>query len=110
MGVYMATTEPPRFLTPGNEWRTAVSAGLAGFPEDAIEYGRALRDGRYVEDPAWILVATPTLDDPSRAPEGHHTVKFLVRPVVRLRGAQGVAGAAPARARCTRWPRTSARA
>src|SRR5205814_2120248 len=24
-----------------------------------------------------ILVATPTLVDPSRAPEGHHTVKFL---------------------------------
>ena len=43
MGVYMATTEPPRFLTPDDEWRTAVSAGLAGFPEDAIEYGRAPR-------------------------------------------------------------------
>jgi phytoene dehydrogenase-like protein len=77
MGVYMATSEPPRFLTPGDEWRTAVSAGLAGFPEDAIEYGRALADGRYVEDPAWILVATPTLEDPSRAPEGRHTVKLL---------------------------------
>jgi phytoene dehydrogenase-like protein len=77
MGVYLATTEAPRFLTPENEWRTAVSAGLAGFPEDAIEYGRALADGRYVEEPAWILVATPTLEDPSRAPEGRHTVKLL---------------------------------
>jgi phytoene dehydrogenase-like protein len=77
MGVYMAATEPPRFLTLDNEWRTAVSAGLAGFPEDAIEYGRALADGRYVEDPAWVLVATPTLEDPSRAPEARHTVKFL---------------------------------
>ena len=77
MGVYMAASEPPRFLTLDDEERTAVSAGLAGFPEDAIEYGRALADGRYVEDPAWILVATPTLEDPSRAPEGRHTVKFL---------------------------------
>ena len=57
--------------------RSAVSAGLAGFPRDVIAYGRALRDGRYVEDPAWLLVACPTLADPSRAPEGHHTVKLL---------------------------------
>jgi phytoene dehydrogenase-like protein len=31
----------------------------------------------YVEDPAWLLVACPTLVDPSRAPGGGHTVKFL---------------------------------
>ena len=73
MGVYMAATEPPVF---GGQ-RTAVSAGLAGFPQDALDYGRALADGRYVEDPAWILVACPTLEDPSRAPDGHHTVKLL---------------------------------
>ena len=77
MGVYIASDRAPIFVTPDNKERTAVSAGLAGFPEDAIEYGRALADGRYVEDPAWILVATPTLADPSRAPEGRHTVKFL---------------------------------
>jgi phytoene dehydrogenase-like protein len=76
MAVYMTTTMPPVFETPEGP-RSAVSAGLAGFPRDVIEYGRALRDGRYVEDPAWLLVATPTLVDPSRAPEGRHTVKFL---------------------------------
>ena len=59
----MATTAPPVFATPDGP-RSAVSAGLAGFPQDVIEYGRALRDGRYVEDPAWLLVATPTLVDP----------------------------------------------
>jgi phytoene dehydrogenase-like protein len=76
MGVYMAATAVPVFSTADGP-RTAVSAGLAGFPQDALDYGRALADGRYVEDPAWILVATPTLEDPSRAPEGHHTVKLL---------------------------------
>ena len=76
MAAYMAASAPPVFETPDGP-RSAVSAGLAGFPRDVIEYGRALRDGRYVEDPAWLLVATPTLADPSRAPEGHHTVKFL---------------------------------
>jgi phytoene dehydrogenase-like protein len=73
MAVYLATTAPPVFA----DGHSAVSAGLAGFPRDVIEYGRALRDGRYVEDPAWVLVATPTLVDPSRAPGGHHTVKLL---------------------------------
>jgi phytoene dehydrogenase-like protein len=76
MAVYMATTAPPVFETPDGP-RSAVSAGLAGFPRDVLEYGRALRDGRYVEDPAWLLVACPTLVDPSRAPAGEHTVKFL---------------------------------
>src|SRR4051794_41422941 len=42
-----------------------------------IDHQRALRDGRYHDDVAWLLVATPTLVDESRAPGGHHTVKFL---------------------------------
>jgi phytoene dehydrogenase-like protein len=73
---HLATTAPPEFATPRG-LRTAVSAGLAGWPQDMIDFGRALRDGRWVEDPEWVLVATPTLADPSRAPSGHHTVKFL---------------------------------
>jgi phytoene dehydrogenase-like protein len=76
MAVYMGTTAPPVFETPDGP-RSAVSAGLAAFPREVLEYGRALRDGRYVEDPAWVLVACPTLVDPSRAPARHHTVKFL---------------------------------
>jgi phytoene dehydrogenase-like protein len=76
MAAYMATTAPPVFETPDGP-RSAVSAGLAAFPREVLEYGRALRDGRYVEDPAWVLVACPTLVDASRAPAGHHTVKFL---------------------------------
>jgi phytoene dehydrogenase-like protein len=76
MAVYLAASAPPVFETPDGP-RSAVSAGLAGFPRDVIEYGRALRDGRYVEDPAWLLVACPTLADPSRAPAGEHTIKLL---------------------------------
>jgi phytoene dehydrogenase-like protein len=73
---YLATTAPPEFAAPGGP-RSAVSAGLAAFPQELIDCGRALRDGRWVEDPQWVLVATPTLADASRAPEGHHTVKLL---------------------------------
>ena len=83
---FLATSAPPVFATPDGP-RTAVSAGLAGWPQEMIDFGRALRDGRWVEDPRWVLVATPTLADPSRAPAGHHTVKFLAPAVLRLRGA-----------------------
>jgi phytoene dehydrogenase-like protein len=74
--VYMATTAAPEFATPRGS-RTAVSAGLAGWPRELVQHGRRLRDGVYDPDPAWLLVATPTLVDPSRAPDGRHTVKFL---------------------------------
>jgi phytoene dehydrogenase-like protein len=73
---YFTTTAPPEFATADGP-RSAASAGLAGWPQDVIDFSRALRDGRWVRDPQWVLVATPTLTDPSRAPQGHHTVKFL---------------------------------
>jgi phytoene dehydrogenase-like protein len=74
--VYLATASPPTFETREGP-RAAVSAGLAGWPQHVLDHGRRIRDGIYDPDPAWLLVATPTLADPSRAPEGHHTVKFL---------------------------------
>ncbi|HWV88331.1 MAG TPA: NAD(P)/FAD-dependent oxidoreductase [Capillimicrobium sp.] len=73
---FLATTAPPEFAAAAGP-RTAVSAGLAGWPQDVIAFNRAMRDGRWVDDPQWVLVATPTLADPSRAPAGHHTVKLL---------------------------------
>jgi phytoene dehydrogenase-like protein len=55
----------------------AVSSGLVRWPEDLVAGLRRARDRAPQEDLPWILIATPTLADPSRAPEGHHTVKFL---------------------------------
>jgi phytoene dehydrogenase-like protein len=73
---YYCTTAAPEFASPHGP-RSAVSAGLAGWPEDMIQMGADLRAGRFLADPAWVLVATPTLADPSRAPAGQHTVKIL---------------------------------
>jgi phytoene dehydrogenase-like protein len=73
---YLATTAPPEFAAPDGP-RSAVSAGLAAWTEDMVDLCRALRDGRWLDDPRWVLVATPTLADPSRAPAGGHTVKLL---------------------------------
>ena len=74
--VYLATTAAPEFETEGGP-RSAASAGLAGWPHEIVDHQRALRDDRYADDVAWLLVATPTLEDPSRAPADKHTVKFL---------------------------------
>lgn len=77
LAVYLATTAPPAFSRGDGEPRTAVSAGTIGWPEDVIRYGRDMADGRWSDDIPWLLVATPTLADTSRAPTGHHTVKLL---------------------------------
>jgi phytoene dehydrogenase-like protein len=74
---HYATTEPPRYpLRDGGEV-TAVSAGVAGWPEDIVRMGRDVKEGRLVRDGAWLLFPTPTVADPSRAPDGRHTVKVL---------------------------------
>jgi phytoene dehydrogenase-like protein len=67
------TSEPPRY----RGGLTAVSAGVAGWPEQIVRMGRDVKEGRLVRDGAWLLFPTPTVEDPSRAPAGHHTVKLL---------------------------------
>lgn len=82
---YLATSAPPVFETPRGP-RTAVSAGYAGWFEDLVQSGRDIYDGRLSQDVSWLLVATPSLADPGRAPEGHHTVKFLTHTIYDLPG------------------------
>jgi phytoene dehydrogenase-like protein len=77
--IYLCTSEAPRFVTRDGS-QTAVSAGLAGWPEDVVKVLRQIRDGDAVTQTPWLLVATPTLSDVGRAPEGHHVVK-LIAPV-----------------------------
>lgn len=79
-GVYCLTDVPPMFETPDGT-RAAVSAGTVGWAEDVLRLGSDLRHGRWVPDVPWLLVATPTLVDQSRAPEGKHTVKVLSQQV-----------------------------
>ena len=48
---------------------------------------RDIYDGNLSSDVSWLLVATPTLVDPDRAPNGNHTVKLLTHTVYDLPGA-----------------------
>jgi len=83
-GVYLATSAAPVFETQAGGHQAAVSAGTVGWPEDVIRLGQDLRAGRFVADVPWLLVATPTLADASRAPAGRHTVKLLSQQVYEL--------------------------
>jgi phytoene dehydrogenase-like protein len=74
--VHLATDRAPRLRglpDPG----MAVSSGIIRWPEELVAGLRRARDGAPQEALPWVLIATPTLTDPSRAPEGHHTVKLL---------------------------------
>ena len=90
-GSYLATTEPPTFATADGPV-TAVSAGVVGWPEDVVKLGIDLRAGRFVTEVPWLLVATPTLVNPGRAPEGQHTVKLLSQQVYELPSGDGRLG------------------
>ena len=72
---YYATTEAPRFIAHDGE-REAVSAGIVGWPEDVVQVARDTKAGR-LQVGKWLLCGTPTIVDPSRAPNGHHTLKVL---------------------------------
>lgn len=74
--VHLVTTQPPRFAGCEDD-AVAVASGLAGWPEDAVRVAREVRDGVPSVKFASVLIGTPTVVDPSRAPEGHHTVKFV---------------------------------
>jgi phytoene dehydrogenase-like protein len=74
---YYAMTEAPAYLSSGPEPVMAVSAGTAPWPEDVIEFGRGLRENRLHRPGTFLLFATPTLLDETRAPEGGHVFKIL---------------------------------
>lgn len=71
------TTEPPMYRLSDGGKVSAVSGGVAGWPEDIVQMGRDVKEGRLIRNGAWLLFPTPTVADPSRAPAGHHTVKLL---------------------------------
>lgn len=74
---HYVTTEPPRYQARDGSELTAVSAGVAGWPEEIVRMGRDVRERRLVRDGSWLLFPAPTVADPSRAPAGRHTVKVL---------------------------------
>ena len=75
--LHLATDRPPLLRGAEGE-QPAVASGIAGTPDEMLDAVRAVRDGRRPPSLPSILIGTPSLVDPSRAPEGHHTVKFVL--------------------------------
>jgi phytoene dehydrogenase-like protein len=74
---YYILDRAPEFIGPHGA-RSAVSAGAAPWLEDVLAMTRAAKDHvPHTPVHPWVLMATPTLVDPQRAPAGQHTVKIL---------------------------------
>lgn len=70
---HYATTEPPVFAT--GEPSAAMGSGL--FPERHLRFGHAFQRRELDLDDPMLLVVCPTVEDPGRAPDGHHTLKVI---------------------------------
>lgn len=73
---HYATTEPPLFAVEGGTLAT-VAAGVAQTPERQLRAEERFREGKLNDKQSPLLVLTPSVGDPSRAPEGMHMVKVI---------------------------------
>jgi phytoene dehydrogenase-like protein len=73
---HYATTEPPRFAVEGGEL-TCVAMGTGVRPERLLRVASDFARGVVATDDPPLLVVCPTVEDPSRAPDGQHTLKVL---------------------------------
>jgi phytoene dehydrogenase-like protein len=73
---HYATTEPPRFPTTGGPVES-VAAGTPHSVERMLRIGSEFTRGVVAVDDPVLLVLAPTVADPSRAPDGGHTLKIV---------------------------------
>ncbi len=73
---HYATTEPPLFTT-GDGALAAVGAGVAQTPEAQLHVDDDFKHGRVSEARPTLLVLTPSVADPTRAPDGKHLIKVI---------------------------------
>ncbi|GIU91706.1 MAG: FAD-dependent oxidoreductase [Acidimicrobiia bacterium] len=70
---HYATTQPPLV----GSGPPSVAIGVGVDPDRMLRVGEAFDRGRVDLDDPPLLVLTPTVADPSRAPEGRHTLKVV---------------------------------
>jgi len=73
---HYALSEPPLFAA-GAEHIATVAAGIPTSVERLLRVGPEFARGDVAADDPVLLVVCPTVADPSRAPEGGHTLKVI---------------------------------
>jgi phytoene dehydrogenase-like protein len=73
---HYALKEPPLYPV-GDERRPVVAAGLGESSDNMLRLMGDIRRGKIHQDPPSMLVVCSTVADPSRAPDGGHTLKVL---------------------------------
>jgi phytoene dehydrogenase-like protein len=73
---HYATTEPPRFAVDGSMLESSA-AGVPTSVERMLRVGPDFLGGDVATDDPVLLVLCQTVADPSRAPEGKHTLKIV---------------------------------
>src|SRR5438067_5346720 len=73
---HYAATEPPQFSVDGGTL-SVVGAGVAQTAERQLRVTEDFNHGTVASDQPVLLVLTPSVEDPSRAPEGKHMVKVI---------------------------------
>ncbi len=85
---HYALTQPPRFAT-GNGEMAAVATAIAPSVDRVLRLTSQFTRGAIETDDPVLLVLCPTVADPSRAPEGRHTLKIIgFQPYELPQGAQ----------------------
>jgi phytoene dehydrogenase-like protein len=77
MCAHYALRKPPLWKV-GNDWRPAIRGDIMESWDGFIRSMSAARERRVYEGAPTINTFTATVADPSRAPEGQHTLKVLV--------------------------------
>jgi phytoene dehydrogenase-like protein len=72
-GTHYATTEAPEFA----DGLQPVAAGIPTSTERILRVAEDFRTGAVALDDPVLLVLCPTVADPTRAPEGRHTLKVI---------------------------------
>ncbi len=73
---HYATTAAPEYPADGGVIRP-VASGTPGSADRMLRLATDFRAGRVATDEPVLLVLCPTVADPSRAPEGRHTLKVV---------------------------------
>jgi phytoene dehydrogenase-like protein len=74
---HYATTSPPQFPVGDGELISPVASGTPYSAERMLRLATDFRAGRIATADPVLLVLCPTVADPSRAPEGRHTLKIV---------------------------------